>query len=663
MPGEEPVVLHKTAKVVIIGNSSTGKSSLTTALTEEKSVSLENTSDEHLISLLARQDKLCNDGQREVYETFLWDLGWCPGYRLVHQLYLHDVVVVLIVLDVRDDENLEEGVSEWVSAVQRIKSRSSTTIKMFLVITCKDRGGSGSRSSDKIQDLKEKQDFDEVFETSARKGWGISELKKAILEAIDWETLPGISSLALFQEFQKFLSGKQLEGRQFLPEDESFEVFKRLWESRAGVQDRDLRTQFETYIRSAEARGMVRWLRLDRYILLQPELLTFYASGLLDKARDDPDGFGCIEEEEALRGKFRLSEESKRIKDGALERLLLTSIVRDFQSYQIAFKDVSKQQAYLIFPSQSIRDNFDLPSSVQEYCVFHFQGEIINIYSTLAVHLAHSGFFTKKRLWRNAITYTDKTGKICGISLYIYGEIYGKLTVFFEAQVNEKTQSLFEAHVRVHLNSYDKNTWSQPVLKCPDCGTIFTEHQIQNRRNRGENTLKCVVCGATMKLPVEEIVAAFPDSQHINYEIERKKANGEFEVFLCCNNDEMDKQAAKKIAQELAKRGIVVWFEGRDLRPGSDIVLEIEKWIKKARVAVVCFGNNNSNLRWLQTQKNAILGRFINQGDHTIIPVLLEHAPREKPESLLSNVVWVDFHEKEPDPIDQLVWGIRGERS
>src|SRR5260370_7232798 len=96
MPGEEPVVLHKTAKVVIIGNSSTGKSSLTTALTEEKSVSLENTSDEHLISLLARQDKLCNDGQREVYETFLWHLRCSPANRLLHQFHLNDLLVFFI---------------------------------------------------------------------------------------------------------------------------------------------------------------------------------------------------------------------------------------------------------------------------------------------------------------------------------------------------------------------------------------------------------------------------------------------------------------------------------------------------------------------------------------------------------------------------------------
>ncbi len=92
---------------------------------------------------------------------------------------------------------------------------------------------------------------------------------------------------------------------------------------------------------------------------------------------------------------------------------------------------------------------------------------------------------------------------------------------------------------------------------------------------------------------------------------------------------------------------------------GSMIVREIENQIKTIKAAAVCFGNGNDNLRWLEMHKNAFLDQFNKRGCR-IIPVLLEHAPREKPESPLFNFGWVDFHEKDPDPIEQLIWGIRG---
>ncbi len=571
MPEERPVVRYKNAKVVIIGNSGTGKSSLHLALTEEKPVAPRNIADKHHVRLLARQDSLYDDGHREVYETFLCDMGWCSGYRLIHQLYLHDAAVVLIVLDIRSDSDPEVGVSEWVRVIQRIKSQRSTAIKMFLVITRKDRGGGGSHFSDKIQHLKRKLSFDDVFVTSAREGWGISRLKKAILKAIDWETLPAVHSEALIQEFQKFLSNKWQQGRQFLPEHELYEAFEKLWVT-TNCQDENPNAQFEACIRCSEVQGMIRRLSLGHYILLQPELFNIYASGLLDEARNDPDGFGRIDEQRSLDGEFSLAEEFARVKDGALERLLLSSIVQDFQSFKIAFKDGVGQQMNLVFPSQSTEDNPDLPSASQEYYTIHFNGDVMSIYSTLLAHLARTGSFVKKDLWRNAVTYTDDMGNMCGISRHMHSETECTLTIFFEASVDEETRRFFTESAFGHVRFYDEHASKRPVLRCPGCGINFTEYQVQSMRNHGRSDFACLVCGAIVDLPDEDPFAALPDTRHSNRnalreEINRRKKMGDYDAFLCCNDDEEDKQAVVKIYHELEKRGIVVWFEGRDVRP------------------------------------------------------------------------------------------------
>jgi len=138
---------------------------------------------------------------------------------------------------------------------------------------------------------------------------------------------------------------------------------------------------------------------------------------------------------------------------------------------------------------------------------------------------------------------------------------------------------------------------------------------------------------------------------------------GDYDAFLCCNDDKEDKREALRIYDELEKRGIVIWFEERDLRPGGFRLSEIGEQIKKVKAGIVCFGNRNDNLRWLETQMEALLNQFINRGCTIIIPVLLQHAPHEKPTLRLSfSVKWVDFHERDPDPIEQLIWGIKGDK-
>ena len=75
---------------------------------------------------------------------------------------------------------------------------------------------------------------------------------------------------------------------------------------------------------------------------------------------------------------------------------------------------------YLIFPSQATRENPDLPDPEGKAVTFSFEGPILNIYTTLAVRLAHSDLFRKKEVWKNAITYTTDIGGIYGMFLKQY---------------------------------------------------------------------------------------------------------------------------------------------------------------------------------------------------------------------------------------------------
>ena len=145
-------------------------------------------------------------------------------------------------------------------------------------------------------------------------------------------------------------------------------------------------------------------------------MLDVYASALVNAVKDEPDGLGCISEEKAQIGSFFVPKD-ERLKNKDQENLLLLALVEDLLRYEIALREYAEDGPYLVFPSQSMRENPDFPDPEGKSVVFHFDGPVLNIYTTLVVRLSHSGLFREKELWRNAVTYTASTGGTYGILL------------------------------------------------------------------------------------------------------------------------------------------------------------------------------------------------------------------------------------------------------
>jgi hypothetical protein len=115
-------------------------------------------------------------------------------------------------------------------------------------------------------------------------------------------------------------------------------------------------------------------------------------------------------------GAFRIPAE-ERLLDREEETLLLLAMIEDLLRYEIALLEHVEDGSYLVFPSQVTRENPDLPDPPGKALSYTFEGAVLNIYATLAVRLAHSGLFTKKETWKNAMTYSAKAGGTCGVFL------------------------------------------------------------------------------------------------------------------------------------------------------------------------------------------------------------------------------------------------------
>ena len=74
-------------------------------------------------------------------------------------------------------------------------------------------------------------------------------------------------------------------------------------------------------------RGLVKRLKLWDYVLLQHELLDFYAGAIVNAAQDEPDGFGSILESRVVGLDFPVPS-AGRVSEKQQEQLLVFEVER-----------------------------------------------------------------------------------------------------------------------------------------------------------------------------------------------------------------------------------------------------------------------------------------------------------------------------------------------
>ena len=671
-----PSVHYTNAKAVLVGDSGVGKSGLGLVLTGQPFAPTESTHGRRVWTLESEEVGL-DGGRKETRETLLWDLAGQPGYRMIHQLHLNEVAVALVVFDARSETDPFAGVYHWDRALrlaQRVQGNAAPPMKKFLIAARVDREGTGV-SQARIRALMQELGFDGYYETSAKEGQNIPELIGAIHGAIDWEAQPKVSSTDLFQRIKDFLIAEKEDGRLLSTVDDLYHTFVKV--DKTAERPENLYEQFKTCIGRVESRGLIRQLSFGKLVLLQPEMLDAYASALVNAVKDEPEGLGSIAEEDVRAVKFTMPQD-ERLKDREQEKILLIAMVEDLLRYEVALREQADEGPYLVFPSQSTRVNPDLPDPEGKAAIYSFEGPVLNVYATLAVRFSHSGLFKLKALWQNAVTYTARAGGTCGMFLRNIGEGRAELTLFFDKMVSAETCLHFDEYVQIHLQrrALRESIKRRRIFVCETCGYVIPDQLVQRRLQLGRNWLDCPVCEKQriLLLDWEERLTAAPssvvqemdraadeqrDHETVQTALQGKIEMGDFDVFLCHNGE--DKAAVKKIGVELKERGILPWLDEWELRPGRPWKPLLEKQIGKIKSAAVFVGKEGLG-PWQRNELYAFLSEFVER-DCPVIPVLLPDAPH-KPQLpiFLKDMTWVDFREREPDPMERLIWGITGVR-
>ena len=132
-----------------------------------------------------------------------------------------------------------------------------------------------------------------------------------------------------------------------------------------------------------------------------------------------------------------------------------------------------------------------------------------------------------------------------------------------------------------------------------------------------------------------------------------------FDVFLCHNSE--DKPAVREIAQKLVREGIKPWLDEEEIRPGTSWQTALGQQIESIKSAAVFVGESGLG-PWQNQEIQALLSQFVKR-ECPVIPVVLPSA-KATPDLpwTLGNLHWVDFRVTDLDPLDQLVWGITGQK-
>ena len=140
---------------------------------------------------------------------------------------------------------------------------------------------------------------------------------------------------------------------------------------------------------------------------------------------------------------------------------------------------------------------------------------------------------------------------------------------------------------------------------------------------------------------------------------EGKKATKRFDVFLCYNWE--DQTIVQQRAEQLKQQGLSPWFDEWEIQPGLSWQRALEAQIEQIRSAAVFVGRAGIG-PWQRQEIDAFLREFVQRGC-PVIPVLLEDTPNEPGLPVfLRGMKWVDFRKQRPNPMEQLLCGITGQR-
>ncbi len=464
-------VQYTNAKVLLVGESGAGKTGLS------KRLALNNWEpSDSTVGAWATQWKLPVSGGKGVErEIWLWDFGGQADQRLIHQLYMDETALAVLVFD-GQKEDLFETLGQWDRDLTRAARKEFAKL---LVAGRVDAGGLRASRSE-VEKFAAERKFGGFLETSAKRNLGCEELKQAILTAINWDELPSRTTEVLFKRLKEEIITLKDEGRVLLRFNELRETLQlRLSGELSRFADEELRA----VLTLLAGPGVVWELAFGSWVLLQPERINAYAQAVIRTLQADEHQRGCLMEERVLKGDLMYEPSMERLQ-GNEERFVLLAMHQTLVERGLCLRQPTPKGNLLVFPSYYRRERQEQVKFPAVLVDYRFTGFLDEIYATLVVRLHHSDAFQQDELWRYAADFKTNAGKQLGIKLTRRAPGVGDLEVYFDPAVSMEEKIIFSKYVHEHLlqHARDVERLRHYVCPNPECGTPVGNRDVAMKR-------------------------------------------------------------------------------------------------------------------------------------------------------------------------------------
>ena len=488
-----PTRRYVNAKVVLIGESTVGKTTLAHRLIEDRYIKTNST---HGMNV-SRLDLPLQPDESMEREALLWDLAGQEDYRLIHQLYLDETALALLLVNPQKDDPFAEA-GDWLKALRAaVNGKDSARDAAKLLIPTRLDVGGLKVSDRKIKRFLKDYGFIDYLPTSAKRGDNCSDkanggqpsqLKQLIARHILWDKLPWTSTPRLLAKIKNAVMA--LRDKQDIRLLRFAELAQRLETTlpKEAISESDVRTA----VTLLGNHGLVLALKFGDLVLLRPEMINGYAGAIIRAARAHKDEIGCVTEEDIYNDTFDFTG-VERLEHRPDEELLLRALVQTLLDHSLCIREKENGHTLLIFPSQYRRDR-DIPGHPEIFVTYTFTGELQTIYTTLVVRLWYSRPFRQKELWQNAAEFTTSKGQTIGILFEKLGDGQGKLSVFFDQGVPDELKVVFIEFVHRHLQRYGSELRRERRYVC-GCGEPVTDMAaVRKRIEASKDFIYCVNC-------------------------------------------------------------------------------------------------------------------------------------------------------------------------
>jgi hypothetical protein len=100
---------------------------------------------------------------------------------------------------------------------------------------------------------------------------------------------------------------------------------------------------------------------------------------------------------------------------------------------------------------------------------------------------------------------------------------------------------------------------------------------------------------------------------------------GSSSIFLSHNS--ADKEYVRRLAAALAVAGAHVWFDEWTIRPGDSVPGAIDEGLSEFEIFALVWSQAASSSRWVKTEMEAAVTRWIEDPSIRLVPVLLDKTP------------------------------------